>query len=881
MLSQDAMRRWGGSASLAMMLLMTAACGHVGAGQGSESTPPAEDGGDSGDDGGSDGGDDSGGDGGTTPTGPNTALDDLQVSQTFQTASTVGSARYAPGSGDTPVLVTASVSIAYDAATKGYTLTAGAPGASSAAVAAADESISQTFLPADLVRNETTSQIALYAKLDGSNASTLTLTRPGTSGRFTYQYVGGGIWHYVAPSAADSGLLDDVTSTFIYGFPTANSAVPRTGRAEYTVDLLGRETVTGGLWYDIQGQGRAQVDFATGAVVTHGSLRGAINGSTTFSSEARLSSSANSFTGTFRFDDDGLFSGALSGALYGPAGQEIGAAFSAETDDNRTALGVILGRRTTVPQANPSIVSPQFNQFFPNDAAEVTGEITGAGPTGTASAAPLIVNYDAGQGKYTLIADDRSQFFSTNIVAEGDNLDTLTLVPRGAFQYARGGEWRRLTPTDGGTAYAIADFTFGVETPSTAMPRTGTAGYAAAISGSMIDPAYDNLLSFSGDGTVTADFGAGTLSVGVRASYDSEAATGTVLDVARGAFEATGTIGSDSQRFSGNATLSGIAAYAGSFNGRFYGPDAGELGLSFNLASAAGGAASGLVLGRRDPALTDPLTTLAGVSGITTFDNSRYVLLGTGLPVFASNAQLVYDPATSTYTFHTSGDSGAIITSATFGPGQIDSANSVDPFTAYLYDSGADVTADAKVLTGTIRGLTLTYTSFADINVHVPTGAIKDTHYYYPFGIDTPSAQLPTVGTASYTGIVYGDGHATGTGGSTFNYTLFGDSSLIVDFTNSTFAQSITITNDTQGLSAHKPVGTYAGTGTLNSSGVMTGTFSGGAVTGDWRGSFFGPNAAEFGAAFVINNVVSNPGQTNDGDTMRLNGVTIGKRATP
>ncbi|BCA58718.1 hypothetical protein [Sphingomonas sp. HMP6] len=239
-----------------------------------------------------------------TPSGPtsNPSLITLVASEDFANDAATGTVSF-PTSGAAPTntAAQATATVRYDLASRGYTVTVAGR--------------SQSFLPADLDAAQSNATTAVYVKRNGSTTDSLTVTKPGTSGRFTYQYVAGGFWQRTINGTSTISGSFDATA---FGVRTPDTAVPRTGRAEYAVDLLGVET-TGNNVFGITGQGLTQIDFPSGTVLTNGTSTAAISGSGTFSSQARLSSASNSFTGNFQFNDFGVFIGQIDGKLYGPA----------------------------------------------------------------------------------------------------------------------------------------------------------------------------------------------------------------------------------------------------------------------------------------------------------------------------------------------------------------------------------------------------------------------------------------------------------------------------------------------------------------------------------------------------------------------------------
>lgn len=115
---------------------------------------------------------------------------------------------------------------------------------------------------------------------------------------------------------------------------------------------------------------------------------------------------------------------------------------------------------------------------------------------------------------------------------------------------------------------------FGMPTPASAIPRTGSATYG-----------LDLLGTYTGTGTGTVNFAAG--------SYDFSGTlkdTGPAGGTLSGTFKSTGTLASASNGFSGTVDVSvsqtiGSSAtstsYRGSIGGLFFGPSAQELGGTF------------------------------------------------------------------------------------------------------------------------------------------------------------------------------------------------------------------------------------------------------------------------------------------------------------
>lgn len=787
---------------------------------------------------------------------PNTSLLNLSSSESFANDAATGSASF-PKDGTKATVSASQTSLAasYDTAAKGYTITVGGR--------------SQTFLPSNLDTTQSTARIAVYVKKSGGTTDSLTLTKPGTSGRFNYEFVGGGYWQRTIDGTSTiSGSLD----AFDYGFRTPDAGVPRTGRGEYAVDLLGAETTSDNV-FGVTGQGTTQVDFASGAIVTHGTLTAAIDGATTFSSEAKLSSTTGAFSGNFRFNDFGLFSGQLNGSFFGPNGQEIGAAFSASEPSGRVAVGTIIGRGASVTASNASLVSPANNEFFTNDAAAITATLdgtSGAFSAQTQGQASLIVNFDATRQKYTIIASDRSQYFGPSTsVTSGTTSDLLSFTAPTGFQFVRGGQWRRAAGVGNLSQYSFDNFAYGVETPDAALPRTGTAGFAVQISGAAADGDYQNVIDFTGQGTLTADLATGIMSTSGGVDYVED--TPFAPRGAKGSFTGNANISSSANSFSGTFSMAGIGSYNGTLNGRFYGPAGQEMGGAFALSDGAGGVVAGSFLGKNDPNVLAARDGLLSLTQPIAFDTA-YLLFKPGAAPFTSKAStLALDPTSHIYSFSATGD-GIVAADVSFGPGDIVSAQSDAIYTRYAVTSPTKSVAATLFNPGPANtALALTYTSFADITLTVANnGSNYVTQYYYPFGVETPSVQLPRFGTGDYSGIIYGRGSVIDPVGVQHRYALQGTSALSMDFGNSTFSSDLDIAGIDNATSALVNFGIHTATGTLGSNNILSGSFASD-ITGLFRGNFFGANAAEFGAVFSINKTAV------DGTRTSLNGLTVGK----
>jgi hypothetical protein len=701
--------------------------------------------------------------------------------------------------------------ISYDATTQGYTLTVNGR--------------TQIFLPTERDSTLSTTQLTVFKKVNGSTTDTLTLTKPGPSGRFTYKYVGGAFWQRtITGNSSIAGSLD----AFAYGVTTPDTALPRTGRVDYTVDLIGTETTSGNV-YGIVGQGVTQVDFARGSLVTHGTSSAAITGTARFSSEALLSSSANSFAGTFRFDDFGVFQGSLNGQFYGPAAEELGAAFAASETSGRVVVGALIGRGTAVSTTNATVTSPTVNEFYTADAVRLTTTLQGTsgynnnGETFSGSAVATeapVVNYDASTSAYTVIAPDRSQYFSgsNSIGSVREELTTTTpqTTPQGYpyplfanLQYVKSMRWTMATSAADSARYRIENFVFGAATPDAALPRTGgTLGYDIGLTGTLADKNFPNLGNLIGFGQLKADFATGTLTAtGQVIAAEDYIMSGRARGQAGGNFSSTAAIASTANSFAGTIAIDGLGAYSGTLNGRFYGPAAEEVGGAFAATDGVGGVMAGTFVGGQNAEVLNTTSPLAGLSKATSlaFNDGQAAIGG---PSLGQITGVVYDPGMGGYTLSLRDTylSGSTVYTVNLGTATRDAANStagVDAFAGTV--AGRAYTATVLKPDPANPVLALTYTSLATLVATKPdpdrfVDPRMDRHYV-AFGVPTPQTQMPFTGSYTYSGIAQGVGLVKGStysGGSLVNtntyYDLSGTFTLAANFATAGFDSRLTLT---------------------------------------------------------------------------------------
>ncbi|TIX50391.1 transferrin-binding protein-like solute binding protein [Alteraurantiacibacter aquimixticola] len=263
---------------------------------------------------------------GGTPTGANDDLFQPLASESFVNDA-VGSAARVGNSGSFDILWVekSNLTISYSASDNSYT------------VATARDS--GRFLPADIIYEDTAQWV--FESINGNTTDRLLLTKPGSSGSFTYRYVGGATWEH---NETDSTGVTGSVHAFTYGVPTPAASLPVTGRGFFDIDVLASDA-------DISyvGQGEAVIDFGSGRLDFIAPLDRVLSDGSVFEDYADFIATAalgsgNSFSGSFEFWPN--ITGELDGRLYGPGADEIGATFiGTDASLGRPFGGFVVGRR--------------------------------------------------------------------------------------------------------------------------------------------------------------------------------------------------------------------------------------------------------------------------------------------------------------------------------------------------------------------------------------------------------------------------------------------------------------------------------------------------------------------------------------------------------
>jgi hypothetical protein len=165
-------------------------------------------------------------------------------------------------------------------------------------------------------------------------------------------------------------------------------------------------------------------------------------------------------------------------------------------------------------------------------------------------------------------------------------LYSVSDVESANLDYTRFGYWFTTDGVDG--VFNLSAWSIGFVTPTSQIPITGSATYAGKATG-LYNIGGDFDSAIKGDVSLSANFGTSTLSgsiTNITAKSLYSALSGPVNDIGF-----TATIDRTNDLFAGTTSVtsqvSGTYAFgptaAGLINGRFYGPNAAEVGAVFNV----------------------------------------------------------------------------------------------------------------------------------------------------------------------------------------------------------------------------------------------------------------------------------------------------------
>lgn len=546
-------------------------------------------------------------------------------------------------------------------------------------------------------------------------------------------------------------------------------------------------------------------------------------------------------------------------------------------------------------------MAPTDESSHPTLGVTIAGTLdeTGAVQADTDTAAQtLTIAYDPASGTYTLYRPDGEKTFPdrqltdsttpnivygeyVNTLADGQENLIVTLPPSDAtdsLNWVGHGIYFSLLQQSNGTFAVEADaFHYGFATAGTDVPTTGEATYSVAVLGFLTEEGQNPILLKTGNpGLLVADFGLGTVNVdGIVDGFD------VVSGNAAGNFQYLGdaTIGADG--FDGTFELGGIA---GTWDGLFYGPAAQEVGASFRgstgpvdyIGSLVGSSDPGFrniaqsFIGLNDPASFEPFLVeeLEMVTEDGDTISSNFFFPGPATGGLLGNYNVSYrDPGV-----------WSLANTFTYSDSDIDSARSNDQWTFYGDNDPAGGSIDGLQLLNSGPGNSLIELTYTKLGIWARGGNgggdYEIARRYAAFGFRTDEADVPTTGSASYTGVVIGAGKSEGTD-SRF-YDLSGSANIAVRFDSNEWDGVLTLSGQDRADGSTRDFGIFG-----SQVGVLTGAeltetalLDAGVDVGSIFGYLFGPLADEVAGGFLID--MDDPARA--GHRLDLKGVFAGKK---
>lgn len=519
------------------------------------------------------------------------------------------------------------------------------------------------------------------------------------------------------------------------------------------------------------------------------------------------------------------------------------------------------------PEPEPETIHDlKTNRTFTADAAfsDVTiSRMSGDASDGTTSTGELTISYDAAAKSYTVgVGSNRSTFSQADIdeattenfvvyLKERASSNEQLILLRTALDGSAGPQHVALgllqqntlhaTTTD--TAFSV--FVYGFEAPVSAVPRTGTGSFTVDVFGlTTFSGAEPSVLE--GTGYFDIDFGRGIFATRTEL-LETGILTGTTNSGTGFELTGAGKLSGSDGTFSGQILYSGsVGKLPGTLSGRFYGPDATELGASFSASDDWGATVSGGMVGfRSSDALRSNLTLTDLVQAERISTSHARMVADTGEPL-SGDSQLYLRPDGSLE--FTSGiptlSSVALTTDSL--------AASADPnFTAY------EKTADGRTVrlemyqTGQANTeLKLTYASFGQWrSAPQGTALAEGDRVFFDYGLRTPEGALThRTGSAHYEGVAYGAAFNTNT---SVRYDVTGTSRFDVNFSYRTYDGHLALAGKASGGAGRVDFGTYQFGGVVDHMNRMNAVLIRNEATVGWlNAGFYGPNGEEIAGSF-------------------------------
>lgn len=513
-----------------------------------------------------------------TPAATNTTVTDLRANQSFvnDAAGMKLVLDLTTKTGISGEMRPSGLTISYDATSKSYSVAA--------------DGRSQSFGPTDIMSSGQGDTI--YQKTSGTDRDYLTVATTPYTGSKSNQYVGLAFWQ----RNLVSGTRQDLDFYILtYGFPTAPGGVSRTGSAGFRTDTFGAVSIPGQEPRAFQGQGEFSVDFASGVFSAHSYLTeralvtdaSVVGGGIEFTGAGHLSSGSGGFSGNALYEGwFGAAAGAMSGRLYGPNGEEVGAAFSGTNGNGMTVTGGFTGQRDAgvqIPNLTLTNLTRSqlfYTRFTDNHVGQFNWQNAETFSYGTPTS-------DLYSGQFNIndkVASSDPNFtgYRKTFSSSYDSQDVqLRLYKPGAgnselaLTYASFSHYSTMVPFGLGRQRVDRYGAYGLETPTgLLLGKTGTGSYRGILYGTGRHAPTDVFYDVKGTSQFAVDFGA--------QSY-----TGALTMAGTGS-DGSGVIDFGSYDVAGRLTMTGVTGTLtrggvelGQFAPLFYGPDGEEIVAPF------------------------------------------------------------------------------------------------------------------------------------------------------------------------------------------------------------------------------------------------------------------------------------------------------------
>jgi hypothetical protein len=173
----------------------------------------------------------------------------------------------------------------------------------------------------------------------------------------------------------------------------------------------------------------------------------------------------------------------------------------------------------------------------------------------------------------------------TNVAGTASMIVIDPISQPAGFNYQTFGVWDRVTAA---TSFDAGVFSVGNPTPGSAIPTTGTGNFTGFANGFFVDGTTHNAFFTTANMTATANFAAQTIVFSTINTLTLSPNNPSALGVANAGLDLNGNFSYPAGTNLFFGTVTSANGMTGSATGRFYGPNAQEIGGMYNLSGTAG-----------------------------------------------------------------------------------------------------------------------------------------------------------------------------------------------------------------------------------------------------------------------------------------------------